>query len=249
MNSGLVNNNVFLSVIIPTFNSEENISKCIESVLCQSFSDFEILIMDGGSSDKSIEILKSFNDDRVKIFSEKDLGVYDAMNKGILRATGDWLYFLGSDDVFYSNDILLKISDKINVCNSDVIYGNVLIDGSCSWANDKEVYAGEFSFNKLYKHNICHQSIFYNRSFILQNELSFNLEFPVSSDWDFNLKAWLISEFVYLDIIVAVFKTGGISSKFSDNFDAFKKDVYKTHQDFRISKRINFFLKSILKKK
>ena len=94
----------FISIIIPTFNAESTILKALESILQQTFKDFEILIIDGLSKDKTIEIVENLKDSRIKIHSDKDIGIYDAMNKGIHYAQGKWLYFIGSDDYLYNNE-------------------------------------------------------------------------------------------------------------------------------------------------
>src|SRR2546422_844446 len=102
------------SIILPTFNSAAQIATALESILNQTFNDFEILVLDGCSGDNTIEIAKSYKDTRIRIWSEKDEGIYDAMNKGIEKATGKWLYFLGSDDELYNNAILEKVFHKVN---------------------------------------------------------------------------------------------------------------------------------------
>ena len=87
-----------LSIIIPTFNSANTLRRALDSIIGQTLNDLEVLIMDGVSTDQTLDIAKTYNDNRIRIFSEPDNGVYDAMNKGIDKASGEWLYFLGSDD-------------------------------------------------------------------------------------------------------------------------------------------------------
>src|SRR5246127_4505724 len=101
------------SVIIPTYNSAKTISQSIQSVLRQSFTGYEVLIIDGASTDDTLAITSAFNSERIKTISEKDRGVYDAMNKGIKLAKGQWLYFLGSDDALYDDSVLEKIKGLI----------------------------------------------------------------------------------------------------------------------------------------
>src|SRR5688500_6210639 len=113
------------SIIIPTLNSEAHIKRCLESVLNQSFPNFEILIMDGLSVDRTLSIVKQENDARITTYSEKDLGIYDAMNKGITLANGKWLYFLGSDDVLYDNDVFQDVVQLLEKTNCNVLYGDI----------------------------------------------------------------------------------------------------------------------------
>ena len=88
-----------LSIINPTFNSAKTLSRCLDSVISQSFTDWEVLMMDGVSNDDTIKIASSYQDSRIRIYSEPDKGIYDAMNKGIDKAHGEWLYFIDSDDI------------------------------------------------------------------------------------------------------------------------------------------------------
>ena len=200
------------SIILPTYNSASSLQVTLDSLFMQTYTNFEIILMDGGSKDGTLAIAESYHDARIKIYSEPDKGVYDAMNKGMQKANGDWLYFIGSDDYLYKNDVLQSIAQKLPTSNSDVFYGNVLIKGDTGWAKDGEVYQGKFSFQKLLQSNICHQSMFYRRSFIEQQHLCYDLNYPVSADWDFNIRCRERTHFTYVSDVVAVFNAGGISS-------------------------------------
>lgn len=192
---------MLFSIIIPTFNSASTIGSCIESIINQSIDDFEILILDGLSSDSTLEIITQYKDVRIKVFSEKDYGVYDAMNKGIDKAKGDWLYFLGSDDHLYNNDILLQIKNSIeeNIC--DFIYGNAFFIG------EQYFYDGEFDRIKLFQEkNICHQAIFYHKN-LFKRLGKYNLDFFLYADWDFNIRCFSTPDIriKYVDIPIAYY--------------------------------------------
>jgi len=216
----------FYSIVIPTYNAEKTLPKAIESVLSQSPVDFEILIRDEVSTDNTLKIARSFNDNRIRIYSEPDKGIYDAMNKGIKLAKGQWLYFLGSDDVLFDNTVLYAVHKFLITKTMQVVYGDVFIEGDATWAKDGDVYDGNFTVKKLLTKNICHQSIFYKRDFLLKNKLTFSLQYPICSDWDFNLKCWKKSRFLYLPGIMAVFKAGGASTR-KDIDDLFFRDIKK----------------------
>ena len=94
-----------LSIIIPTYNSASVLAKALDSIVKQNFTDWEVLVMDGVSTDNTIKVAQSYNDSRIHIFSEPDKGIYDAMNKGIEKAQGEWLYFLGSDDWLLNGNV------------------------------------------------------------------------------------------------------------------------------------------------
>ncbi|WP_298236998.1 glycosyltransferase family 2 protein [uncultured Algibacter sp.] len=207
------------TIVIPTFNSEETFNSCLRSLKNQTFKDFEVLIIDNLSTDDTLNIAnqhqKKIAD--MTIFSEKDYGIYDAMNKGIEIANGKWLFFMGSDDTLYSNTVLENVSKITDNTKAKVVYGDVRILGDAGWAKNGDIYAGEFTIPKLLNQNICHQAIFYNTQFVKEEIGNFNLEYKKSSDWDFNLKCWAKQPFEYVNLIVANFKAGGFST---DSFDA-----------------------------
>lgn len=203
----------FFSVIIPAYNSQTSIAHAMQSVLNQSFSDFEVLLMDAASTDGTLAIAKGFSDERISIFSETDKGPYDAMNKGILRAKGEWLYFLGSDDSLRAKNVLQKVSDYIASSPGSVVYGNVFVKGNTAWANDGDIYDGLFTIKKLMQKNICHQSIFYKKCIFSKIGL-YNLKYKICADYDFNLRAAAKCNFDYLDCIIADFNAGGYSTQY-----------------------------------
>ena len=116
-----------ISIIIPTFNSEVTLDIALESIINQTYDNLEILILDGLSTDKTIEISKEYQNkfSELRIFSEKDKGIYDAMNKGINYAKGEWLYFMGSDDSLFESTTLEQFTGLIGIEDIDVVYGNV----------------------------------------------------------------------------------------------------------------------------
>jgi glycosyltransferase involved in cell wall biosynthesis len=203
----------FFSIIIPTYNSEEKIAKAIDSVLYQTFSDFEICVIDGASSDNTMEIVSNYalEEKRVKFISEKDRGIYDAMNKGIVFSSGNWIYFLGSDDTIYSKDVLQIIYSYCTTTKAAILYGNVKMDGDTGWSKHGDIYDGPFNLHKLMWQNICHQAIFYHRS-VFKKIGNFNTDYKICADWDFNLHCFASVDFHYIDLIVALYYGGGVSA-------------------------------------
>ena len=207
-----------ISIIIPTLNSEKTLAVALSSISNQTFKNIEILIIDGLSIDDTLKIAEKHrsNCTSLKIISEKDNGIYDAMNKGIGIAKGEWLFFMGSDDTFYSNDVLSNVTKFIETSHAKVIYGDVKIVGNTDWAKDGDIYAGEFTLQKLVNQNICHQAMFYNKQFVKDEVGYFNLAYKKSSDWDFNLKCWAKQPLEYMNMIIANFFAGGFSSYSND---------------------------------
>jgi len=233
----------FFSIVIPVFNSQQKLSNAVESFLSQTFGDFEILLIDGLSSDNTMQLILQYaaKDGRIRFISEKDSGVYDAMNKGIDISKGTWLYFIGSDDTIYDNSTLQQVHNACIKSEADVLYGNVFIDGDTSWAKHGTVYDGSFDFGKLISKNICHQSIFYKAQFIKQEGLKYNNNYRLLADWDFNLKCFANTRFEYLNLIIANFFAGGLStrSNLDKNFSAdFAKNIQTYFKLSAFDKRI-----------
>ena len=202
------------SIIIPTFNAAKTLSASLESVLNQSYQQFELLIVDGVSTDDTLSVVKKYAalSANIKWVSEKDNGIYDAMNKSIKMAKGDWLFFLGSDDALYSTEVLKQLAAFIKEDNLvEVIYGNVhskRFDG---------FYDGVFTTKKILDQNICHQAIFLRKT-VFEKVGDFNLKYKAQADWDHNLK-WFLSKKVekkYFDIVIADYEDGGFSSVHGD---------------------------------
>jgi glycosyltransferase involved in cell wall biosynthesis len=207
-----------ISIITPTLNSESCIEDCILSVINQKYRNIELIIIDGISSDKTLDIAKRYQseDVRIRIISEPDKGIYDAMNKGIGLAKGEWLYFLGSDDILFDDKVLSDIFTNPRTRRSEVIYGNVLVDGDAGWARDGEIYNGEFNLDKLIGKNICHQAMFF-KSIVFRNRL-FNTRFSICADWEMNLRLWSRYSFEYYDRLIAKFRGGNKSLVGINNF-------------------------------
>ncbi|MEO7534677.1 MAG: glycosyltransferase family 2 protein [Ferruginibacter sp.] len=246
-----------ISVIIPTFNAEKTIAKALDSILFQAFSNYEILVLDGKSADGTLEIIKSYaeKNECITWLSKKDDGIYDAMNNGIKKAKGDWIIFMGSDDSFFSDDVLLRVNNAIGENKaSRMIYGNVHLNKSIGFENESLVYGGEFHTRRILYANICHQSIFYHQS-LFQELGVFNTKYKLLADWDFNLRCFNLANPHYLDIIVSNYFVGSTSAQNVD--DLFKKDLVQNmvftypysyrHNFFQFRKRglLNLFFKQL----
>lgn len=215
-----------ISIITPTLNSEKDIESCILSVAEQSYKNIEHLIIDGLSTDATLEIVEKYAQQypHVKFISEKDSGIYDAMNKGIDMASGDWLYFLGSDDVFYGKEVLEKVFIKNNYSDLfDFLYGDVI------WGDTQKIYDGKFSPLKLTERNICHQAIFFKKELFIQYG-KFNVNYKAAADWAFNIKIFNLDDVrkKYINTIIAKYQINGFSSLHFDNlFMSNKLDLIK----------------------
>jgi glycosyltransferase involved in cell wall biosynthesis len=204
-----------VSVITAVYNGCETLERSIKSVVSQTFPRMEFIIIDGGSTDCSIKLLREYDNFIDYWVSEPDKGIYDALNKGIGLAIGEWLYFLGADDVIVNEDVFESIFSQ--QYDTKFLYGDVF------YGNTGRIYGGEFSNLMLIKDNICQQGIFYNRGLfnILGN---FDLKYQLVSDWVFNMKAFTYSGVnpTYINIVIAEYSLDGASSRIVDS--AFSKD-------------------------
>jgi len=197
-----------ISIITPTLNVEKDIESCILNVVNQTYKNKEHFIIDGKSTDNTISIVKKYAEKypHINWVSEEDGGIYEAMNKGIDVANGEWIYFLGSDDMFINEDVLNSIFAQKNTEGLDISYGNV------KFKHSGHVYDGEFNPVKLIKKNICHQSIFFRKSVF--NKLGkFETKYKGVADWVFNMQ-WFNEKKLkikYINDIVAIYNEAGYS--------------------------------------
>lgn len=207
-----MSDSLVFSIITPTLNCASTIEGCLKSVAGQTFRDVEHIIVDGLSDDGTQELAGKYDDGsgKVIIVSEKDRGIYEAMNKGINLANGRWLFFLGSDDELFDQHVLSNLFSKVlSSTKARLVYGDVLICRDIQWAKRGDIYDGKFDVDKLFSRNICHQAIFYRRDLFAEYGL-FNLSYPVCSDWEMNLRLFKREKTIYVPQIIARFG-GGIS--------------------------------------
>lgn len=176
------------SIIIPTLNVAAVLPACLDSIARQTCGDFELVLVDGGSTDETLDIANIFAPnlgERLIIHRDTDQGVYDAMNRGVDLATGTWLLFLGADDSLYEADTLARVAAFIGEHEpSDLVYGDVIMRST----NFR--WGGAFDLDRLlFKRNICHQAIFYRRG-LFGTIGPYNLRYRVLADWDFNIRCF-----------------------------------------------------------
>ncbi|HPI30850.1 MAG TPA: glycosyltransferase family 2 protein [Bacteroidales bacterium] len=197
-----------ISVITINRNDAEGLRKTIKSVVSQTFSDFEYIVIDGASTDGSVDVIKKDADRITYWVSEPDSGIYNAMNKGIGKAKGAYCLFLNSGDYLYQDTVLE------NVVNSspteDIVFGNILID----YGNHKEpvIYNDKITLKLLFQDSLPHPSAFIKKR--LFDEFGFYDEsFQLAGDYEFFLRALVLRKCSYkhVDTSISVFNTLGIS--------------------------------------
>lgn len=225
-----------LSIITVNLNNAAGLSKTATSVLAQTFSDFEYIIIDGGSSDGSNDVIREISGSLTYWISEPDKGTYNAMNKGIKVAKGEYCLLLNSGDYFVENRVLEKLFSR-NV-TADIISGDVLKVRPNS--KFRRVSSPEtVSLHKLCIHSLPHQATLIKRT--LFEEIGYYTEiYKIASDWEFFLKALVILEksYSHIDIDVSYFRIGGISSRKEsiqlakdESYDCLKRNFPKFAED------------------
>ncbi|MBE7706629.1 MAG: glycosyltransferase [Cyanobacteria bacterium SIG30] len=203
---------VKLSIITVCYNIKDDIEKTCESIVNQSWQDFEWIVVDGGSTDGTLEILKKYQDRINILISEKDNGIYNAMNKGIKLASGKYLNFMNGGDSFYHNNILKSIFDNKEYL-SDVLYGHGYRKLN-NPANNVSYAPQVLNKDFLFFRTIHHQSAFIKKD-IFEKFGFYNESYKIVSDYEM----WLIlynnnASFEYLPYIVSEYTLGGISTNY-----------------------------------
>lgn len=202
-----------ITIITVCYNEENKIENTIQSVLMQTYKEFEYLIIDGKSSDGTIGIAEYYLDNflelgiQYKIYSEEDAGIYNAMNKGIQVANGKWILFLNSGDCLADADILLKIVRIIRHRSCDIIYGDTIVKKK----NFYKLFKGKEFSSTTRSMPFCHQSVFTRAELLKEN--GYNEAYKICSDFEYYLKCYEEHrEFYYYDGVISIFSDGGISS-------------------------------------
>lgn len=195
----------FISVITVAFNDAGNLDATIQSVVAQSYDQMEYIIIDGGSSDETVEVIKRYGGAVDTWVSEPDQGIYDAMNKGVSLANGQWVHFLNAGDLFYAGDTLQKLS---RFCDKgDLVYGrcNVRYADGCQRAGTVR------PLSTLWRGMpFSHQGML-TRTALLRSH-PFDLRRKLCADFDFVYRAYLRGDvFVDSDHVIAQVSAGGVS--------------------------------------
>lgn len=193
-----------LSVVIVSYNAASTIRNAVESVLSQK--DTELIVIDGASTDGTIEIINEYVGDIAYFISEPDSGIYEAMNKGVMHAVGKWVYFLGSDDRMIPN-IVSVIEPTLKLDEFDIIYGAIRYSSG-------KYFKSNFSIKTVLHNTIHHQSAFYKHSLLLRHK--FDVKLRIISDYEINLIIYLTGRSAKsIPQIIAVCLDGGSSHNIS----------------------------------
>jgi glycosyltransferase involved in cell wall biosynthesis len=210
-----INSDPFISVVVAAFNSVEILGRCINSVEHQTYSHKELLVIDGGSKDGTVELLEA-NSQKISYWiSELDHGIYHAWNKALPCARGEWICFLGADDYFWDATVLGRISEQLRILppNIRVVYGqNMLVN-----ARGESLYSMGESWDTVkarFWTSMClpHPGMMHHRS-LFEEHGPFNESFRIAGDYEMLLRELKRADALFIpNLIIAGVRQGGISS-------------------------------------
>ena len=224
-----------ISIITVSYNAIKYIEKTILSVINQTYPFIEYIVIDGGSTDGTTDIIKKYEDKISYWISEPDKGIYDAMNKGISVATGQWMNFMNAGDYFANNEVLNVLMKRGAFNNANLIYGDVI---GRYQIGDRLLKAGDLK-NITRTMQFSHQSMFIESSIMKKHKYSMN--YKLAADYHFILSIWLEKKtFRYIPMPIAIITAD--EGETNKHFIQSKREVLNIHQE----KGGNYFISYLL---
>jgi len=207
-----------ISLITVSYNAENTISRCIESVIGQNFKNIEYIIIDGGSTDKTTQIIAQYKEYTSIFLSEPDKGIYDAMNKGINLASGDIIGMLNADDYFADSSVLSAVADAFARQNANITYGD--LDYINTQGNIVRKWRSGMYTNSMFKRGWMppHPTFYCKRSLFKQYGF-YSLEYGTAADYELMLRFMYLNKIAafYIKKVMVKMSTGGASNKTLNN--------------------------------
>lgn len=220
-----------ISIITVVYNNDKTIKSAIESVLTQSYSNIEYVIIDGGSSDKTVNIINEYKDQIGYFISEKDKGIYDAMNKGINSATGDVIGILNSDDLYQDTNVIENVMNQFNQNPSiDIVYGDLVYVKSDNVNKVVRNWKSNPYYNRFFENGNVppHPSLFVKKR-IYEEAGLFNLDFKLAADYEFMLRIFKKHNFKskYINKVIVKMRLGGATNQSFSNIKKQNIEILK----------------------
>lgn len=221
-----------VSIVTATYNSATSIKNCLDSVVSQVYNDLEYLIIDGQSSDDTLNIIKDYQQKYpyIKLISEKDYGIYDALNKGLQLATGDVIGFVHSDDLLATNYIISDIVNQLQNEQLDGIYGDLQYVDKIDLNKVIRLWKSCDFKPRLLKQGWmpAHPTLFLKKEVYKKHGI-FDLNYKIAADYDFMLRVLKDNslKFGYLPKVITKMRVGGASNR------SLKNIIQKTKEDYR----------------
>jgi glycosyltransferase involved in cell wall biosynthesis len=241
-----------ISVITVCFNSEKTILDSLNSVINQKGVELEQIFIDGKSSDSTIDLIKPFLNDTVILISEKDYGIYDAMNKGIQTASGDVIGLLNSDDVYYNESVLENVSEIFRTNPQiDIVYGDLVYVAQNNLNKIVRKWISKPYYERFFEHaNVPpHPSVFLRKS-VYEKMGLFDLNFKLAADYEFLLRIFKNNLFqsLYVSDVFVKMRLGGATNKNFNNILLGNKEIYNAWSKNGLKLPWYFFLLKIVKR-
>lgn len=212
-----------ISIIVAVFNGSKTLQQCIDSVIQQNYPNKELIIIDGGSCDGTVDLLHANSEHITYWISEPDRGIYNAWNKGLAKAKGDWICFLGADDYFWDSQALARMSVALQhvPLNVRLVYAQIMlltVDG-------KKLFPVGEPWEKMgarFRQGMClpHQGVMHRRCLFEQNG-NFDESFRIGGDYELMLRELKLADAMFIpDIITVAMRQGGLSSNPSGTIEA-----------------------------
>ena len=239
-----------ISIITATYNNEKTIEQTVQSVLNQSYKNIEYIIIDGNSTDNTLQIVNKYAGKINHIISETDKGMYDALNKGIMKASGDIIGFLHADDFYPANDVLEKVEHTFKVYGTQSVYGDL----DYVSANDTEKIirkwkSGSFAFDELKKGWMPPHPTFFVLRDVYWKYGFFNLKYKIAADYDLMLRflgKYKISA-AYIPEVLVKMRWGGKSNRSIKNIFIKSKEDYQALKKNKVGGLYSLFMKNFRK--
>lgn len=212
-----------LSIITVNLNNRDGLKRTIESVVSQTFTDYEWIVIDGGSTDGSRELIEQYADRFAYWCSEPDKGIYNAMNKGIFHANGQWMQFLNSGDSLFERNTLEKVFTKEYY--EDVVYGDVNYVDAKGRLVRTEKKPDNLRLSYFYHNTLCHQATFYKKDIFIKYKYDESLS--ICADMALNISLLLNNyQLKHIPLYIVNFEEGGIGAVFTPKHIEERESMY-----------------------
>lgn len=205
-----------ISVITVVYNGEATIAAAVESVLAQDHPDLEYIVIDGASKDSTLEILSRYGESITTLVSEPDRGIYDAMNKGIARATGDVVGILNADDLYAQTSVLSSVAQALESSGADSLIGDLVIVKADDLKQIERYYSSRtFSLRWFERGDMPPHPTFFVRRAVYARLGNFDTQYRVTADFDLMLRFLYLGRisWVYLPQVMVTMRSGGLTNQ------------------------------------
>lgn len=205
-----------ISIVTVVYNGAATIASAVDSVLAQDHPDVEYIVIDGGSKDETVKILQSYGDKIAVLVSEPDKGIYDAMNKGVARATGEVVGILNADDFYTSSDVLAAVARQLTESQANALIGDLIFVQPDRLDHVVRYYSSKgFTIRKFERGDLPPHPTFFVRRKHYEQLGNFDTQYRMTADFDLMLRFLYIAKisYTYLPKVMVTMRTGGVTNQ------------------------------------